>query len=112
MKNSKITINVESLGDETVKANFTGGAKNFNELMSLGSAILNTFLASATTIIKNNDKDLDMPDEILKLTILDSLVDKIFDLAQTEKKDNSADNEKKVDDFLNNILNGLKGDED
>lgn len=108
MNNSKITINVESLGDETVHAKFTGGAKNFNELMSLGSAILNTFLASATTIIKNNDKDLDMPDEILKLTILDSLVDKIFNLAQIE---DSADNEKKVDDFLNNILNGLKGDE-
>ena len=108
MNNSKITINVESLGDETVHAKFTGGAKNFNELMSLGSAILNTFLASATTIIKNNDKDLDMPDEILKLTILDSLVDKIFNLAQIE---DSADNEKKVDDFLTNILNGLKGDE-
>lgn len=111
MNNSKITINVESLDNESIKANFTGGAKNFNELMSLGSAILNTFLASATTIIKNNDKDLNMPDEILKLTILDSLVDKIFNLAQTEKTDNT-DNEKKVDDFLTNILNGLKGDED
>lgn len=109
MNNSKITINVESLGDETVHAKFTGGAKNFNELMSLGSAILNTFLASATTIIKNNDKDLDMPDEILKLTILDSLVDKIFNLAQIE---DSADNDKKVDDFLSNILNGLKGSDE
>lgn len=108
MNNSKITINVESLDNESIKANFTGGAKNFNELMSLGSAILNTFLASATTIIKNNDKDLNMPDEILKLTILDSLVDKIFNLDQIE---DSADNEKKVDDFLTNILNGLKGDE-
>lgn len=111
MNNSKITINVESLGDETVHAKFTGGAKNFNELMSLGSAILNTFLASATTIIKNNDKDLDMPDEILKLTILDSLVDKIFNLAPTEQTDNT-DNEKKVDDFLTNILNGLKGSDE
>ena len=109
MKNSKITINVESLGDETVHAKFTGGAKNFNELMSLGSAILNTFLASATEIIKRNDDELDMPDEILKLTILDSLVDKIFNLVQTE---DNADNEKKVDDFLTNILNGLKRGED
>lgn len=109
MNNSKITINVESLDNESIKANFKGGAKNFNELMSLGSAILNTFLASATTIIKNNDKDLDMPDEILKLTILDSLVDKIFNLAQIE---DSADNEKKVDDFLSNILNGLKGSDE
>lgn len=109
MNNSKITINVESIGADSIQAKFTGGAKNFNELMSLGSAILNTFLASATTIIKNNDKDLDMPDEILKLTILDSLVDKIFNLAQIE---DSADNEKKVDDFLTNILNGLKGSDE
>lgn len=111
MENSKITINVESIGADSIQAKFTGGAKNFNELMSLGSAILNTFLASATEIIKRNDDELDMPDEILKLTILDSLVDKIFNLAQTEKTDNT-DNEKKVDDFLTNILNGLKGDED
>lgn len=107
----KITIDVESMGNDTIKANFKGGAKNFDELMSLGGALLQTFLASATEIIKRNDDELDMPDEILKLTILDSLVDKIFNLAQTEKTDNT-DNEKKVDDFLTNILNGLKGDED
>lgn len=110
MENSKITINVESLDNESIKANFTGGAKNFNELMSLGSAILNTFLASATTIIKNNDKDLDMPDEILHLTILDALVDKVCNLVQTEKTDNT-DNEKKANDFLTNILKGMKGAE-
>lgn len=108
MENSKITINVESIGADSIQSKFTGGAKNFNELMSLGSAILNTFLASATTIIKNNDKDLDMPDEILKLTILDSLIDKIFNLDQIE---DSADNEKKVDDFLSNIIKGMKGAE-
>lgn len=110
MKNSKITINVESLGDETVHAKFTGGAKNFNELISLGGAVLQTFLNSAGEIIKRNDDELDMPDEILHLTILDALVDKVCNLVQTEKTDNT-DNEKKVDDFLNNIINGLKGDE-
>lgn len=108
MENSKITINVESIGADSIQAKFTGGAKNFNELMSLGSAILNTFLASATEIIKRNDDELDMPDEILKLTILDSLVDKIFNLAQTEKTDNT-DNDKKADEFLNNIIKGMKG---
>lgn len=108
MNNSKITINVESLGDETVHAKFTGGAKNFNELMSLGSAILNTFLASATEIIKRNDDELDMPDEILKLTILDSLVDKIFNLAPTEKTDGA---DAKIDEFLSNIIKGMKGAE-
>lgn len=108
--NSKITINVESLDNESIKANFTGGAKNFNELISLGGAVLQTFLNSAAEIIKRNDDELNMPDEILQLTILDALVDKVCNLVQTEQTDNT-DNEKKVDDFLTNILNGLKGDE-
>lgn len=110
MNNSKITINVESLDNESIKANFKGGAKNFNELMSLGGAVLQTFLNSAAEIIKRNDDELDMPNEILQLTILDALVDKVCNLVQTEQTDNT-DNEKKVDDFLTNILNGLKGDE-
>lgn len=111
MNNSKITINVESLEDESIKANFKGGAKNFDELISLGGAVLQTFLNSAGEIIKRNDDELDMPDEILHLTILDALVDKVCNLVQTEKTDNSADNEKKVDDFLTNILKGMEGDE-
>lgn len=107
----KITIDVESMGNDTIKANFKGGAKNFDELMSLGGALLQTFLNSAGEIIKRNDDELNMPDEILHLTILDALVDKVCNLVQTEKTDNT-DNEKKVDDFLTNILNELKGDED
>lgn len=108
---NKITINVESLDNDTIKANFKGGAKNFDQLIQLGGAVLQTFLNSAAEIIKRNDDELDMPDEILQLTILDALVDKVGNLVQTEKTDNT-DNEKKVDDFLTNILNGLKGDED
>lgn len=107
----KITIDVESMGNDTIKANFKGGAKNFDELMSLGGALLQTFLNSAGEIIKHNDDELDMPDEILHLTILDALVDKVCNLVQTEKTDNT-DNEKKVDDFLTNILNGLKGSDE
>lgn len=107
----KITIDVESMGNDTIKANFKGGAKNFNELMSLGGALLQTFLNSAGEIIKRNDDELNMPDEILHLTILDALVDKVCNLVQTEKTDNT-DNEKKVDDFLTNILNGLKGSDE
>ena len=106
----KITIDVESMGNDTIKANFKGGAKNFDELMSLGGALLQTFLNSAGEIIKRNDDELNMPDEILHLTILDALVDKVCNLVQTEKTDNT-DNEKKADEFLNNIINGLKGDE-
>ena len=110
MKNSKITINVESLDNESIKANFTGGAKNFNELISLGGAVLNTFLASATEIIKRNDDELDMPDEILQLTILDALVDKVCNLVQTNT--DNEDNDTKVDDFLTSILKGMKGAEE
>ena len=108
---NKITINVESLDNDTIKANFKGGAKNFNELITLGGAVLQTFLNSATEIIKRNDDELDMPNEILQLTILDALVDKVCNLVQTEQTDNT-DNEKKVDDFLTNILNGLKGSDE
>lgn len=107
----KITIDVESMGNDTIKANFKGGAKNFDELISLGGALLQTFLNSAGEIIKRNDDELNMPDEILHLTILDALVDKVCNLVQTEKTDNT-DNEKKVDDFLTNILNGLKGSDE
>lgn len=104
----KITINVESMENDTIKANFKGGAKNFNELISLGGAVLQTFLNSATEIIKRNDDELDMPDEILQLTILDALVDKVCNLVQT---DDNTDNDTKVDDFLTSILKGMKGDE-
>lgn len=106
--NSKITINVESIGADSIKANFKGGAKNFNELISLGGAVLQTFLNSASEIIKRNDDELDMPDEILQLTILDALVDKVCNLVQT---DDDPDNDTKVDDFLTSILKGMKGDE-
>lgn len=111
MKNSKITINVESLDNESIKANFKGGAKNFNELISLGGAVLQTFLSSAGELIKKNDDELDMPDEILQLTILDALVDKVTTLLQISI-DDDTDNEKKVNDFLTNILKGMKGAED
>lgn len=106
----KITIDVESLDNSTVKANFKGGAKNYDELITLGGAVLQTFLNSAGEIIKRNDDELDMPDEILHLTILDALVDKVCNLVQTEKTDNT-DNDKKADEFLNRIIKGMKGAE-
>lgn len=106
----KITIDVESMGNDTIKANFKGGAKNFDELMSLGGALLQTFLNSAGEIIKRNDDELNMPDEILHLTILDALVDKVCDLIKVSADD--LENETKADEFLNNIIKGMKGDED
>lgn len=110
MKNSKITINVESLDNDSIKANFKGGAKNFDELISLGGALLQTFLNSAGKLIKENDKELNMPDEILQLTILDALVDKVGAFLQMNREDET--DESKVDDFLTSILRGMKGAED
>lgn len=106
----KITIDVESMGNDTIKANFKGGAKNFDELMSLGGALLQTFLNSATDIIKKNDKELTIPDQLVQLSVLEAILDKLYDLIQVNT--DNTDNEKKVDDFLTNILNGLKGAED
>lgn len=107
--NSKITINVESLDNESIKANFKGSVQNYSQLISLGGALLQTYLNSATEIIKKNDNELDMPDEILQLTILDSLIDKVCNLVQTN---DDPDNDTKVDAFLSSILKGMKGDED
>lgn len=108
MNNSKITINVESIGADSIQANFKGTVRNYQQLISLGAGVVQTLLNSAVEIIKKNDDELDVPDQILQLTVLDAIVDKICNLVQTE---DNADNEKKVDDFLTNILKGMEGDE-
>ena len=110
MNKNYITINVESIDNEdTIRANFKSGIRNYSQLIQLGGALLNTFLASATDIIKKNNTELDIPDEIVQLSVLEEIMSKVTDLIQVNV--DSADNEKKVDDFLSNILNGLKGDE-
>lgn len=106
MNKNYININVESLDDSTLKTNFKGGASSYDDLIQLGSGLLQTFLSSAAEMIKRNDDELDMPDPILQLTILDALVDKIGTLIQMNR--DNDDNNKKVDDFLTNLL---KGDE-
>jgi len=108
MNKNYININVESLDDATLKTNFKGGASSYDDLIQLGSGLLETFLSSAAEMIKSNDDELDMPDEILKLTILNSLIDKIGTLLQMNKDDNA---EAKVNDFLTNIFKGMKGAE-
>lgn len=108
MNKNYININVESLDDATLKTNFKGGASSYDDLIQLGSGLLETFLSSAAEMIKSNDDELDMPDELLKLTILNSLIDKIGTLLQMNKDDNA---EAKVNDFLTNIFKGMKGAE-
>ena len=107
MNKNYININVESLDDATIKTKFRGGASSYDDLIQLGSGLLQTFLSSAAEMIKRNDDELDMPDPILQLTILDSLINKIGTLIQMNR--DNKDNDAKVDDFLNSLLNGLKG---
>lgn len=108
MNKNTITINVESLNneDDTIRANFKGNVKNYSQLISLGGAVLQTLLNSSAEIIKKNNTELDIPDNILQLTILDSLVDKVCNLIQVST--DYTDKEKSVDDFLNTIIKGMK----
>lgn len=111
MNKNYITINVESIDNEdTIRANFKSGIRNYSQLIQLGGALLNTFLASSTEIIKKNDKELDIPDEIVQLSVLEAIIDKVYDLIQVNA--DNEDNDTKVDDFLSNILKGMKGDEE
>ena len=78
-KKNFINITAEALTDDTMKANYTGNVKNLNQLISLGGALLQTYICSAVEIIKQNT-DEEIPDEVIQLTIMDALIDKIGNL--------------------------------
>ena len=101
-KKNFINITAEALTDDTMKANYTGNVRNLNQLISLGGALLQTYLCSAVEIIKQNT-DENIPDEIIQLTIMDALIDKIGNLLNMQ---DTQDNEDAVDSFLDNIING------
>ena len=100
--NNFINIKAEALTDDTMKANYTGNVRNLNQLISLGGALLQTYLCSAVEIIKQNT-DEEIPDEIIQLTIMDALIDKIGNLLNMQE---DTDKEDAVDSFLDNIING------
>ena len=105
MNNNFINIKAEELGEGTIQANFKGGVKNFNQLISLGGAMIQTYLQSAVDIIRQNtDEQLDLPDEFIQLTIMDALIDKIGNLLNIQQ---DTDNESVVDSFLDDIINGM-----
>ena len=105
MNNNFINIKAEELGEGTIQANFKGGVKNFNQLISLGGAMIQTYLQSAVEIIRQNtDEELDLPDEFIQLTIMDALIDKIGNLLNIQQ---DTDNESVVDSFLDDIINGM-----
>ena len=101
-KKNFINITAEALTDDTMKANYTGNVRNLNQLISLGGALLQTYICSAVEIIKQNT-DEEIPDEVIQLTIMDALIDKIGNLLNIQ---DTQGNESKVDDFLNDIING------
>ena len=105
MDKNFINIKAEELDEGTIQANFKGGVKNFNQLISLGGALIQTYLQSAVEIIRQNtDEKLDLPDEFIQLTIMDALIDKIANLLNIQQ---DTDNESVVDSFLDDILKGM-----
>ena len=101
-KKNFINITAEALTDDTMKANYTGNVRNFSQLISLGGALLQTYICSAVEIIKQNT-DEQLPDEVIQLAIMDALIDKIGNLLNMQE---DTDKENEVDKFLDNIING------
>ena len=101
-KKNFINITAEALTDDTMKANYTGNVRNFSQLISLGGALLQTYICSAVEIIKQNT-DQELPDEVIQLAIMDALIDKIGNLLNMQE---DTDKEDAVDSFLKDIING------
>ena len=101
-KKNFINITAEALTDDTMKANYTGNVRNFSQLISLGGALLQTFICSAVEIIKQNT-DEQLPDEVIQLAIMDALIDKIGNLLNMQE---DTDKEDEVGSFLQDIING------
>ena len=103
MNNNFISIKAEQLQEGTINSNFKSEVKNFNQLISLGAAVLQTYICSAIEIIKQNTGE-EVPDELIQLAIMDALLDKIKNLLNIQQ---DTDNENAVDSFLQDILKGM-----
>ena len=101
-KNNFINIRTEALEEGQIKANFKSDVKNFDQLISLGAAVLQTYITSATELVQRNT-DEEVPDEFIQLTIMDALLDKIKNLLNVQQ---DTDKEDAVDSFLKDIING------
>ena len=102
MNTNYINIRTEQLGDDTIKANFKSDVKNFDQLISLGGALLQTYITSATELVQRNT-DEEVPKEFIKLTIFDALINKLENILNIS---DVQDKESAVDSFLNDIING------
>ena len=103
MNNNFISIKAEQLEEGQISANFKSKVNNFNQLISLGGALIQTYMQSGVEIIKQNTSE-EVPDELIELAIMDALLDKIKNLLNIQQ---DTDNENAVDDFLNDILKGM-----
>ena len=102
MNNNFINIRTEQLQEGQRKANFKSDVKNFDQLISLGAAVLQTYITSATELVQRNT-DEEVPDEFIQLTIMDALLDKIKNLLNVQQ---DTDKEDEVGSFLKDIING------
>ena len=102
MNNNFINIRTEALEEGQIKANFKSDVKNFDQLISLGGALLQTFLESATELVQRNTDEV-VPKEFIKLTIFDALINKLENILNMQE---DTDKEDAVDSFLKDIING------
>ena len=102
MNNNFINIRTEALEEGQIKANFKSDVKNFDQLISLGAAVLQTYITSATELVQRNT-DEELPLEFVKITIMDALIDKIGNLLNMQE---DTDKEDEVGSFLKDIING------
>ena len=102
MDKNYINIRTEQLEEGQIKANFKSDVKNFDQLISLGGALLQTFLESATELVQRNT-DEEVPKDFIKLTIFDALINKLENILDMQE---DTDKENEVDKFLDNIING------
>ena len=103
MNNNFISIQAEQLEEGQISANFKSKVNNFNQLISLGGALIQTYMQSAIEIIKQNTGE-EVPDELIEFAIMDALLDKIKNLLNIQQ---DTDNENAVDSFLQDILKGM-----
>ena len=101
-KKNYINIRTEALEEGQIKANFKSDVKNFDQLISLGGALLQTFLESATELVQRNT-DEEVPKDFIKLTIFDALINKLENILNVQQ---DTDKESAVDSFLDDIING------
>ena len=102
MNNNFINIRTETLEEGQIKANFKSDVKNFDQLISLGGALLQTFLESATELVQRKTDEV-VPKEFIKLTIFDALINKLENILDMQE---DTDKESAVDSFLDDIING------